>query len=64
MVDKKVYEDMHSFLFSFIETEDEKDAKNKSKLGNKEIDTSEADSKAKECKELVGTIKNVLNCLY
>ena len=53
MVDKKVYEDLHSFLFSFIEIEDDKDVKNKSKLGNKETNTFETDSKAKESKELV-----------
>ena len=53
MVDKKVYEDLHSFLFSFIEIEDEKDVKNESKLGDKETDKSKANSKDEESKELV-----------
>ena len=57
-----MFEDLHSFLFSFIEIEDDKDVKNESKLGNKEIGTSEADSRVKESKELVGTINNVLIC--
>lgn len=64
MVDKKVHEDLHSFLFYFTEAKDDKDAKDESKLVDDEIDTSEAVSKAEECKELVGTINNVLICLY
>ena len=58
MVDKKVYEDLHSFLFSFIEIEDDKDVKKKSKLGNKETNTFEAYySKVEESKELVECFK-------
>ena len=50
---KVVYEDLHSFLFSFIEIEDDKDVKNKSKLDNKETDTFKTHSEAEESKKLV-----------